>query len=26
LIDPFPGMKYDRIAEACGVCGEIVIV
>jgi hypothetical protein len=26
LIDPFPGMKYDRIAEACGACGEIVIV
>jgi len=26
LIDPFPGMKYDRIAEACGVCGEIVVV
>lgn len=26
LIDPFPGMKFDRIAEACRVCGEIVIV
>jgi len=26
LIDPFPGMKFDRIAEACGVCGEVVIV
>ncbi len=26
LIDPFPGMKFDRIAEACGVCGEIVVV
>ncbi len=26
LVDPFPGMKYDRIAEACRVCGEIVIV
>jgi hypothetical protein len=26
LIDPFPGMKFDRIAEACRVCGELVIV
>ena len=26
LIDPFPGMKYDRIVEACRVCGEIVVV
>jgi len=26
LVDPFPGMKFDRIAEACKVCGEIVIV
>ena len=26
LIDPFPGMKYDRIAEACRVCGEILVV
>ena len=26
LIDPFPGMKFDRIAEACRVCGEIVVV
>lgn len=26
LIDPFPGMKYERIAEACGACGEVVIV
>ena len=26
LIDPFPGMKYDRIVEACGACGEVVIV
>lgn len=26
LIDPFPGMKYDRIVEACGACGEIVVV
>jgi len=26
LIDPFPGMNFNRIAEACRVCGEIVIV
>ncbi len=26
LVDPFPGMDFDRIAEACRVCGEIVIV
>ena len=26
LIDPFPGMKYDRIVEACGACGEVVVV
>ena len=26
LIDPFPGMKYDRIVKACGACGEIVVV
>jgi len=26
LIDPFPGMKYDRIVEACRICGEIVVV
>lgn len=26
LIDPFPGMNYDRIVEACRVCGEVVIV
>jgi len=26
LIDPFPGMNFDRIVEACGVCGEIVVV
>lgn len=26
LIDPFPGMKFDRIAKACRVCGEVVIV
>jgi hypothetical protein len=26
LVDPFPGMNFDRIAEACRVCGEIVIV
>jgi len=26
LIDPFPGMKFDRIVEACRVCGEVVIV
>lgn len=26
LIDPFPGMNFDRIAEACRVCGEIVVV
>ena len=26
LIDPFPGMKYDRIVEACRVCGEVVVV
>jgi hypothetical protein len=26
LIDPFPGMKFEQIAEACGECGEIVIV
>lgn len=26
LIDPFPGMKFDRIAEACRICGEVVVV
>ncbi|HPR67337.1 MAG TPA: methyltransferase, partial [Methanothrix sp.] len=26
LVDPFPGMNFDRIVEACRVCGEIVIV
>jgi hypothetical protein len=26
LIDPFPGMNFDRIAEVCKACGEIVIV
>jgi hypothetical protein len=26
LVDPFPGMNFDRIAKACKVCGEIVIV
>ncbi len=26
LIDPFPGMNFERIAEACRVCGEVVIV
>jgi len=26
LVDPFPGMNFDRIAGACRVCGEIVIV
>lgn len=26
LVDPFPGMNFDRIVEACRACGEIVIV
>ncbi|HII06567.1 MAG TPA: methyltransferase [Methanotrichaceae archaeon] len=26
LVDPFPGMKFDRIVDACRVCGEVVIV
>jgi len=26
LIDPFPGMNFNRIAEACRVCGEVVVV
>ena len=26
LIDPFPGMNFSRIAEACEACGEIVVV